>query len=175
VTLVVIGAPTGTVSASANLWTVLTVIALLTVLSFPQLTRAGVPWSLVTAAAAGDTLVALATNTVAANWPQRLAAALAAVVAVAVFGLTAVTSESAALQRLPASTVGPLVSGVQTTLPTLLAALLGDQKWSTATAGGTLLALGVLLVGAGALCLGGIGDSSGSLRRNEVDERLRGG
>jgi drug/metabolite transporter (DMT)-like permease len=163
VTLVVVGAPTGTVSLSASIWTVLTVIVLLTVLSFPQFARTGGAWSFVAAAAAGDTLVALATNTVAANWPQRLAAALVAVAVVGVCGLTSVTSESAALQRLPASRVGPIVSGAQTTLPTVLAVLLGDQRWSSASAGGVWLALGVLLVGAGALCLGGTAHRSRAL------------
>jgi drug/metabolite transporter (DMT)-like permease len=154
VTLVVIGAPHGPVRLSADLPTVLVAIALLSVLIFPQLARAGGAWSFVAAAAAGDTLVALATNTVAANWPQRLAAALAGVAAVAICGLTAVTSESAALQHLPTSRVGPIVSGVQTTLPTLLAAALGDQRWSSAAAGGAPLAVGALLVGAGSVCLG---------------------
>jgi drug/metabolite transporter (DMT)-like permease len=175
VTLVVVGAPNGTVSLSADVWTVLAVIVLVTVLALPQCTSSGRAWTFVAAAAAGDTLVALATNTVAANWPQRLAVALAAVVAVAICGLTAVASESAALQRLPASRVSPIVTGVQTTLPTLLAALLGDQSFSSATGGGKLLALGVVLVGAGALCLGGQASRSRSLRRDEVDERLRGG
>jgi drug/metabolite transporter (DMT)-like permease len=172
VTVVVIGAPSGTVSLPASVWTVLTVIVLLTILSFPQFSPGGGAWSFVAAAAAGDTLVALATNTVAANWPQRLVAALIAVAAVAICGLTSLTSESAALQRLPASRVAPIVSGAQTTLPALLVALLGDQRWSSASGGGALLALGVVLVGAGALCLGGAGHRSRPLRGDEVDERL---
>jgi hypothetical protein len=79
------------------------------------------------------------------------------VVAVAVCGLVSVTSESAALQRLPASQVGPIVSGVQTTLPVLLVALLGDDSWRTATGRGALLACGVLAVGVGSVVLGGSG------------------
>ncbi len=183
-TLVVVGAPRGSVSLSADLWTVLVGMVLVTVLAFPQFTSAGGAWSFVAAAAAGDTLVALATNAVATNWPQRLATALGAVVVVAICGLTSITSESAALQRLPASRVAPIVSGTQTTLPTLLAAVLGDQNFGSATGGGIPLAVGVLLVGAGVLCLGATIHHSRSLGRNgadsrplgrhEVNERLRG-
>lgn len=152
--LVIIGAPTGTTGLSASVGTVLAVIALGVVLAFPQFHAAGRPWLLVAAAGAGDTLVALATNTVATNWPAHLGIALAAVAAVAICGLTSVTSESAALQRLPASRVGPIVSGTQTTLPVLLAVLLGSQQWSSAAAGGAPLGLGVMIVATGAIGLG---------------------
>jgi hypothetical protein len=130
------------------------VIALLAALAFPQFARGGSAWRLVAAAAAGDTLVALATNEVAAAWSHRPPAALGGVLAVAICGLTAVSSESAALQRLPASRVGPVVGAVQVTLPVLLVGLLGHQRWTSATGGGALLALGVLVVGGGAFCLG---------------------
>lgn len=153
-TLVVIGAPRGTARFSADLATTLVVVALASVLAFPQLRRGRGPWPLVAAAAAGDTLVALATNTVAVEISEHLVGAVLAVAVVAVCGLASVTSESAALQRLPASRVGPIVSGVQTTLPTLLAALLTGQRWSTASGGGVTLAVGVVLVGAGAVFLG---------------------
>lgn len=178
-TLVIIGAPKGTTRLSVDVWTVATVIVLAVVLAFPQLRTAGVPWSFVAAAAAGDTLVALATNTVAVNWPQRIGVVLGAVVAVAVCGLTSITSESAALQRLPASRVGPIVSGVQTTLPTILAAVLGTQHLRSATAGGGLLAAGVFLVAAGTILLGrtrsGPETTSRPLGRDKLDEGLGGG
>jgi drug/metabolite transporter (DMT)-like permease len=158
-TLVVAGAPATAGGAHLRLeaWSVVAVTALLAVLAFPQFAHGGSAWRLVAAAAAGDTLVALATNEIAAAWPHRLPAAVGGVLAVAVCGLTAVASESAALQRLPASRVGPIVSGVQVTLPVLLVALLGQHSWGSAPAAGALLALGVLLVGAGAFCLGGTG------------------
>lgn len=178
-TLVIIGAPKGTTRLSVDVWTVATVIVLAVVLAFPQLRTAGVPWSFVAAAAAGDTLVALATNTVAVNWPQRIGVVLGAVVAVAVCGLTSITSESAALQRLPASRVGPIVSGVQTTLPTILGAVLGTQHLRSAAAGGGLLAAGVFLVAAGTILLGrtrsGPESTSRPLGRDKVDEGLGGG
>ncbi len=156
VTLVVAGAPAGGAAAGLRLGgaSVVAVLVLLAALWLPQIARRGSPWRLVAAAAAGDTLVALATNEVAAAWSHRLAAALAAVLAVALCGLTALSSEAAALQRLPASRVGPIVSGVQVTLPVLLVGLLGHERWSSATGGGALLALGVLIVGSGAFCLG---------------------
>ena len=111
-------------------------------------------WSVATAVAL---LAALATNEVAAAWSHRLLVALGGVIAVAVCGLMSLTSESAALQRLPASRVGPIVSGAQVTLPVLLVAVLGHQQWRSAPAGGALLVLGVALVGGGAFCHGGTG------------------
>jgi drug/metabolite transporter (DMT)-like permease len=156
VSLVVAGAPaaSGTGGLRGDLGSTVAVTALLATLAFPQLARRASAWRLVAAAAAGDTLVALATNEVAAAWAHRPLAALAGVLAVAICGLTAVSSESAALQRLPASRVGPIVNGVQVTLPVLLVGLLGHQRWNSATGGGALLALGVLIVGSGAFCLG---------------------
>ncbi|MBV9424994.1 MAG: hypothetical protein JOZ98_18940 [Solirubrobacterales bacterium] len=168
--VVVIGAPTGTTRLTADVWTVLAVVVLASVLALPQFSDRG-PWFLVVAASGGDTLVALATNTVATNWPQRLGIALAALVAVTVCGLMAVASESAALQRLPASRVGPIVSGAQTVLPTILAVLLADQRWSSATAGGGLLAAGVFLVAAGAICLGRTRGGPGFQPPAEDDKR----
>jgi hypothetical protein len=50
--------------------------------------------------------------------------------------------------------VGPIVSGVQITLPVLLVGLLGRQSWSSTPGGGAVLAIGVLVVGGGAFCLG---------------------
>jgi len=174
-TLVVAGAPPGTGDAGLRIdaWSLAAVAVLLAVLAFPQFAGGGSAWRLVAAAAAGDTLVALATNAVAAAWPDRLLAAFGGIAAVAVCGLTAVSSESAALQRLPASRVGPLVSGAQVTLPVLLTGLLGHERWSSATGGGALLALGVLLVGAGAFCLGATGPGTiiGAPRRQSPAPR----
>jgi drug/metabolite transporter (DMT)-like permease len=158
VTLVVAGTPAtgGATGLRADAASFVAVAALLAVLLFPQFAHAGSAWPLVAAAGAGDTLVALATNEAAVAWSRHLALAFGAVLIVAVCGLTAITSESAALQRLPASRVGPIVSAVQVTLPVLLVALLGRQRWGSAPAGGALLALGVILAGGGAFCLGAI-------------------
>ena len=158
VTLVVAGAPAtgGAQGLRADAASFVAVTALLATLVAPQFAHGGSAWRLVAAAAAGDTLVALATNEVAAAWSHRLPLAFGALVMVAVCGLIAVTSESAALQRLPASRVGPIVSAVQVTLPVLLVALLGRQRWGSAPAGGAVLALGVILAGGGAFSLGAI-------------------
>ncbi len=157
ITLVVAGAPAaaGASGLRADTGSIVAVGALIAVLVFPQFVRGAPAWHLVAAAAAGDTLVALATNEVAAAWSHHLVAALAGVLAVATFGLMAVSSESAALQRLPASRVGPIVGGAQVTLPVLLVGLLGHERWSSALGGGALLALGVLIVGGGTFVLGG--------------------
>jgi drug/metabolite transporter (DMT)-like permease len=162
VTLVVAGAPASMGAAEPQLGagSVLAVLVLLLALTFPQLARGGSAWRLVAAAGAGDTLVALATNEVAAAWSRHLLAALGRVGAVAICGLTALSSESAALQRLPASRVAPIVSGVQVTLPVLLVGVFGHQRWSTATGAGALLAAGVLIVLAGVACVGGTGTSA---------------
>jgi drug/metabolite transporter (DMT)-like permease len=156
VTLVVAGTPAtgGAAGLRADVASYVAVTALLAVLVAPLFAHGGSAWRLVAAAAAGDTLVALATNEVAAAWSRRLPLALGALVMVAVCGLISVTSESAALQRLPASRVGPIVSAVQVTLPVLLVVLLGRQRLGSAPAGGALLALGVILAGSGAFFLG---------------------
>ena len=158
ITLVVVGTPAtgGAAGLRADAASFVAVTALLAALVMPQFADGGSAWRLVAAAAAGDTLVALGTNEVAAAWSRRLSLALGALLIVAVCGLIAVTSESAALQRLPASRVGPIVSAAQVTLPVLLVALLGQQHWGSAPAGGALLALGVVLAGGGAFCLGAI-------------------
>ncbi|MGO9882778.1 MAG: EamA family transporter [Solirubrobacteraceae bacterium] len=158
ITLVVVGTPAtgGAAGLRADAASFVAVTALLAALVMPQFAHGGSAWRLVAAAAAGDTLVALGTNEVAAAWSRRLSLALGALLIVAVCGLIAVTSESAALQRLPASRVGPIVSAAQVTLPVLLVALLGQQHWGSAPAGGALLALGVVLAGGGAFCLGAI-------------------
>jgi len=166
VTLVVVGAPGGPATFPFDQWSDVAVGGLVVVLAVPQFSRRGSAWWLVTAAAAGDTLVALATNVAAGAWTDHLPLALVGTVAVAVCGLSAVTCESAALQRLPVSRVGPIVSGVQVTLPVLLVALLGRQSWASTPGRGLLLALGVAVVGAGALCLGA-SDIAGIGRRQE--------
>jgi hypothetical protein len=70
--------------------------------------------------------------------------------AVAASGTASVTAESAALQRLPASRVGPIVSSIGAVLPVVLLALLSPQRVSLSPKAATLLALGLVLVGGGA-------------------------
>ena len=152
-TLVIAGAPPGRASLPFNAGSVVVVVVLIAVLGFPQVSDRGTRWRLVAAAAAGDTLVALGANTAASAWPGDIALGVVSVAAVAVFGLTSTTSESAALQCLPASRVGPMVSAAQTTLPVLIVALLGHNRWSAAPGGGALLSCGVVMVAVGAYLL----------------------
>jgi len=153
VTVVIVGAPSGTSRLHFDAASALVVLVLVAILGFPQLTDRGSDWRLVAAAAAGDTLVALGSNAVAAAWPDDVPVVIVSVAAVAIFGLTSTTSESAALQRLPAFRVGPIVSAAQITLPVLLVALLAHNRFSSAPLGGLLLAGGVAIVGIGAWLL----------------------
>jgi drug/metabolite transporter (DMT)-like permease len=159
VVLVVIGAPAAAREAhlSFDVASALVVAILALVLVAGAGGRARSPWALVAAAAAGDTLVALAANEVAHAWVGKPIAALIGIAVVAVAGTASVTSESAALQRLPASRVGPIVSSVQVVLPVVIVALLGHEHFSSTPAGGGVLAAGLVLVGAGAYVLGGSG------------------
>jgi drug/metabolite transporter (DMT)-like permease len=157
IVLVLLGAPAGASGSRLDHGVASVIVAgiLALILAAPYVHRARSPWTLVAAAAAGDTLVALAANEVARAWTGRPVVALSAIAAVAICGIAAVTSESAALQRLPASRVGPIVSSVQVVLPVVLVALLGQERWSSTPAGGGLLAAGVALVAAGDYVLRG--------------------
>jgi hypothetical protein len=107
-------------------------------------------WRYVSAAAAGDTLVAISGNQIARSWTQHLLLAAVWTAAVGASGVASVTAESAALQRLPASRVGPIVSSVGAVLPVVLMALLSPQRISLSPGAVTLLAIGLLLTGGGA-------------------------
>ncbi|HYB29388.1 MAG TPA: hypothetical protein VEF89_22445 [Solirubrobacteraceae bacterium] len=110
----------------------------------------GVAWRAVMAAAAGDTLVAISGNQIARSWVERPLPAIVWTAAVAASGIGSVTAESAALQRLPASRVGPIVSSVGAVLPVVLMALLSPQRLSLSPGAATVLAVGLLLTGGGA-------------------------
>jgi drug/metabolite transporter (DMT)-like permease len=119
----------------------------------------GAPWRSVSAAAAGDTLVAISGNQIARTWVQRPLLAIVWTAAVAASGTGSVTAESAALQRLPASRVGPIVSSIGAVLPVVLLALLSPQRVSLSPDAATLLAIGLVLVGGGAYRLAGTAGS----------------
>ena len=115
----------------------------------------GAPWRSVSAAAAGDTLVAISGNQIARSWVQQPLLAIIWTAAVAASGTGSVTAESAALQQLPASRVGPIVSSVGAVLPVVLLALLSPQRVSLSPEAAALLAVGLVLVGGGAYRLAG--------------------
>jgi drug/metabolite transporter (DMT)-like permease len=107
-------------------------------------------WGPVAAAAAGDTLVAISGNQIARSWVERPLLAIAWTAAVVASGVASVTAESAALQRLPASRVGPIVSSVGAVLPVVLMALLSPQRVSLSPGAAALLGVGLALTGGGA-------------------------
>jgi len=109
---------------------------------------------LVVAAGAGDAWAAFAAKLVvdelsAGDWFRALAWALGAGAAVGI-GLLC---EMTALQRLPATHVGPLVLSMQIALPVALAPLVGGECWGATPAGcGAIAALlGLVLAGASLL------------------------
>ena len=108
-----------------------------------------VAWRAVSAAAAGDTLVAISGNQIARSWVERPLLAIAWTAAVAASGIGSVTAESAALQRLPASRVGPIVSSIGAVLPVVLLALLSPRRLSLSVGAATLLAIGLVLTAGG--------------------------
>ena len=122
------------------------------VLLLPYVRRAA-GWAAVTGAAAGDVLAALATNHLAAAVAVGLVASLAWLAVAAVCGLGAITAETSALQRLPATRVAPVVMGADVVLPVALSAVLYRTDWSSTPGGGALLAAGVALVALGAAVL----------------------
>ncbi len=113
----------------------------------------GSAWRLAAAAAAGDVLVAIAGNEIAREWIEHPLLAIAWTAAVAVSGFASVTAESAALQRLPASRVGPIVSSVGAVAPVVLLALLSPARLSLSAGAAAILAVGLLLVAVGAFRL----------------------
>jgi drug/metabolite transporter (DMT)-like permease len=153
-TAVVIAAPPHTTHTRSGALAIAAYAVLAAVLAAPFVRHAQSRWALVSAAAAGDVLAALASNRLAGALDTRPALAVVWLTVAAVAGLSAVTSETAALQRLPATRVAPIVMGADVTLPVAIAALDAHTRWSDTTGGGALLAAGVALVGAGAVLLG---------------------
>jgi drug/metabolite transporter (DMT)-like permease len=153
VTCVILAAPSDAdaVRLAHPVLSIIVLGALTVILISAYLARGpGVAWRAVAAAAAGDTLVAISGNQIARSWTEHPLSALAWTAAVAATGVGAVTAESAALQRLPASRVGPIISGIGAVLPVVLMALLSPQRLSLSLDMALLLALGLVLTGGGA-------------------------
>ena len=107
-------------------------------------------WLLLLSAGAADAWSALATKIVSdeiggGRWGFALAWAVGAG---AMFGL-GLLSEMTALQRLPATRVGPTVLAMQVGLPVALAPLALAESWSGTPLGGAAIALGLVAVVAG--------------------------
>jgi hypothetical protein len=71
----------------------------------------------------------------------------------AVLGFTGLLLEMSALQRRPATHVGPLVFVVQVTVPVLLAPLVSGESWSDTPLGGGVILLAVAAVVVSAVTL----------------------
>jgi drug/metabolite transporter (DMT)-like permease len=75
------------------------------------------------------------------------------VAAIVGMGLVAFTSEQTALQRRPASTVGPLIGALEEPLPVILALVGGVEVWHGGAGHAAALAAGLAMVGAGVIVL----------------------
>jgi drug/metabolite transporter (DMT)-like permease len=109
---------------------------------------------LVASAGAADAVAVLAaklvSNELSDGRPLAAAAFLAGAGATILLGLT---SETAALQRLPATRVAPLVLVIQTAVPVVLAPVLLGEDWGSTPLGGVLIAGSLALLGMGAVAL----------------------
>jgi drug/metabolite transporter (DMT)-like permease len=108
----------------------------------------------VLSAGVADSVAALAAKLVAGavrdeRW--MIAVALAALAALA--GVVATISEMSALQRSPATRVGPIVLAMQIVIPVVLGATVAGEDWSATPAGGLALVVGLATVVAGASLL----------------------
>lgn len=131
VTLLVVAAPRRGADANQTALAIACVaLGALAVAPFALRARTAVP--LIAATACADALAALAINEVSgALSPLRIAALLWAALAAAA-GLTALASESAALQRATVASVGPAVLAGQVAIPVALAPLVAGDRWDRA-------------------------------------------
>ena len=127
---------------------------------------------LVVAAGAGDAWAAFGAKllvdelSAAAWW-----AAVGFAVAYAVALVAGLLSETSALQRFPASRVGPAVMGMQVAVPVVLAPLVGGEHWGGTPLGGGVLVASLGLVTVSAVVL----TASRAISRLGEDERGGGG
>jgi drug/metabolite transporter (DMT)-like permease len=130
---------------------------------------------LLASAGAGDAWAVLAAKAASDEANRgRWIAVLAWSVAAGAAALLGLTSETSALQRLPATRVAPVVLVGQVVVPALLAPLVAGESWSGTPAGGVLLAACLGLVTAGTVLLGR-SLAVGGLFAGEALEHDRGG
>jgi drug/metabolite transporter (DMT)-like permease len=109
---------------------------------------------LVTSAGAADACAAFAAKLISDELSAgRTLGALAWAAAAAAAVLLGLTSETTALQRLPATRVAPLVLVIQTAVPVLLAPLLVGEDWGATPLGGVVIGASFALVAAGTVVL----------------------
>jgi drug/metabolite transporter (DMT)-like permease len=144
----------GSVSRSLALVLVLAGLVLVAIAPYAlgRLGRRGAV--LVASAGAADAVAVVAaklvSNELTQGRPLSAAGLVAGAGATVLLGLT---SETAALQRLPATRVAPMVLVLQTAVPVLLAPLLLGEDWGGTPLGGAAIAASLALLGAGAVAL----------------------
>ncbi len=146
----------GTAQASTGLLVALAALAAVAVAPYalrgPRRARAGL--LAVLSAGAADSVAALAAKLVAQELgDERWAVVVALVVAAGLAGVTATVSEMSALQRLPATRVGPMILALQIAVPVVVAGAVGGEDWGATALGGLVLGAGLLCVVAGAVVL----------------------
>lgn len=129
-------------------------------------------WALI-GAAAGDAWVVLALKIVSDELARgRWLAALAWGVGAGGIGALALAAEMTALQRLPATSVAPVVLMAQVAVPVALAPVVANEMWGPTPGGGLVLVAGLLFVMAGAAVLGAsrpVGDMRAASGRGHAD------
>jgi drug/metabolite transporter (DMT)-like permease len=130
-------------------------LALVTLAPYPLRRGPGTRGAvLVASAGAGDALAAFAAKLVSNELSAgRLLGALAWAAAAGAAVLAGLTSETTALQRLPATRVAPLVLVLQTAVPVLLAPLLVGEDWGATPLGGLVIGASLALLAAGTVAL----------------------
>ena len=124
----------------------------------PYLWRSGRGALLIASAGGADIAAVFAAKLVSNALGQgRLLAAVGLAAGAGATVLVGLTSESAALQRLPATRVAPLVLVLQTAAPVLLAPLLLGEDWGATALGGAVIAVSLALVAAGGVTLASSG------------------
>jgi drug/metabolite transporter (DMT)-like permease len=137
---------------------------------------------LVASAGAADAWAAFTAKLVSDELSSgRMLRALAWAAGAAAAVLLGLSSETTALQRLPATRVAPLVLVIQTAVPVLLAPLLLGEDWGATPLGGLAIGAAFALVAAGSVVLASshaVGDllaSPGARTRDAVEHERRGG
>lgn len=153
---IALAAPERSQSVSSHAALAVTLALLAAVAAAPYLLRTGRGAALVLSAGAADVLAALAAK-LAADALDRghVLPVLGWAAAAGAGALVGLISETSALQRLPATRVGPLIVVLQVTVPTLLAPLVAGEHWGGTPLGGGLIAGSLVVVALGAATLAG--------------------
>ncbi len=147
-------APDRSESVSRLVALALVLAGLVTVALAPYLLRRSRGVLLVASAGAADATAVLAAKLVSNELAQgRVLPAVALAAGAGATVLIGLTSETAALQRLPATRVAPLVLVLQTAVPVLLAPILFGEDWGDTALGGAVIAGSLAVLAAGSCVL----------------------